>query len=228
VVRTEARWLGGIAAEEFLAQEEALFREARPVVRAALFRDRSISVGVRTEISPELRRLAASHGLPILRRATGGSGLLHLPGDLVWSLLLPRDDPLAGRDFVRAYGRLGAPLVAALRSSGVPASWTPALALSDLFCLFGAHGEVLTADGRALGGAAQHASARVLLHHGVVGATVDRELLGELFSVERALLRDRLGGTAERDSTVDLETVGRSVLTEWERRPEGPRDAQLR
>lgn len=211
----QVRWLGEVRAEEFLAGEEARFGAGSPIAVAGLFADLSLSVGVRTPVPPELQRRAAELGLPIHRRRTGGSGLLHRPGDLVWSVLLPRDDPRAGREFVRAYGRLGGPLVEALQRAGVPASWGPALGLSDRFCLFGPLGEVLLADGRALGGAAQRASARLLLHHGVVGDRVDRPLLAELFRVGPGLLGERLGAVSELAPTASLAEVGRAMLAIW-------------
>src|SRR4029077_10350417 len=82
-------------------------------------------------------------GVPTLRRSTGGAGVLHAPGDLVWSVVLPRDHPAVGRNYARSYRRFGGPIADALAAAGIDAHWAAALDLSETFCLLGARGEVL-------------------------------------------------------------------------------------
>lgn len=115
----------------------------------------------------------------------------------MWSVVLPRGDPLAGRDFASAYARLGRGVVQWLADLGVAAVWSPPLALSKEFCLLGARGNVLTVSGRVLGGAAQHLTSRALLHHGTVGLRVDRPLLARLFDLERSTLEAAVTSLSE-------------------------------
>lgn len=208
-------WLGAVPAAAFLAQDLRRLGEGGPSAAAAVVTDTTISVGVAMRVPEELERSAAALEIPILRRSTGGTGLLHRPGDLLWSVVLPRDDPRVGRDYVRAYGRLGGPIAGALRAAGVPAGWTASPGLSDRFCLFGPRGEVLAAGPRVLGGAAQHLRRGALLHHGVVGHWVDRPLLGRLFGVDERSLSERLGSTEEAGLAGPLEGVGRAMLARW-------------
>jgi len=212
-------WDGPISASEYLARDRQRLSEGRAVTRAGILTDTSVSVGVAVVISPNLTRRCAARGWPIHRRTTGGTGLLHRPGDLLWSVILPAEDARVGRGFVRSYERYGRPIVQALASVGVDARWTPAFGLSDRFCLFGGRGEVLSAGRRALGGAAQHLTRTGLLHHGTVGAGLDREALTELFDVPGALLTERLTAVGECDASVDLAKVGADALKIWAAEP---------
>jgi len=211
----ETEWRGDLTAAEYLADDRARLRAGRPVAAAGRLTDTSISVGVSVRIDPGLTETAARRGWPILRRSSGGTALLHRPGELLWSLVLPRDDPRAGRGFVRAYATLGAPVVAALADAGIAAAWGPALSLSDRFCLFGARGELLRVDGRALGGAAQHLSGAALLHHGTLNVSVDRTAIADLFGVDAGALRDRLTALEELRPTASAERIGRAALLRW-------------
>jgi lipoate-protein ligase A len=219
----EIEWAGRLRAEEYLRGDLERLSAGRPVARAGLVTDTTVSLGIAVRASPTLQALCQERGWPILPRTTGGSGLLHRPGDLLWSVVLPRDDPRVGRGFVRSYGRYGGPMVAALNRAGINAAWVPAFDLSDRYCLFGGRGEVLGVGDRALGGAAQQLTARGLLHHGVVGSDLDRAALARLFEVAPALLAERLTSFRESGGSEDLEAIGRHALDLWASDPEAPR-----
>jgi hypothetical protein len=89
------------------------------------------------------------------------------------------------------------------------------LDLSPIFCLFGPRGSVLTAGGRAIGGAAQHLTSDRLLHHGVVQAGVDRGALAELFDLPEPLLLERVSGVHEFAPQADMRSIGRGLLSVW-------------
>jgi lipoate-protein ligase A len=177
---------GWIDPAENLALDEELLRAGHPAVRVGLLDSRAFSVGVRSAADRAATRRAERLGFPVLRRSSGGSGLLHQVGDVAWALVFPR--ATVGRDFVSAYPRLGAGVVDWLAELGLTSEWSVPFALSDSFCLLGPRGRVLTARGRAIGGAAQHATASALLHHGIVNAHLDRPTLARLFELDRPTL----------------------------------------
>lgn len=191
--------------------DEALLRRGEAAARVGVLADRAVSVGVGVPDRAEFLDRARALGLSIVRRTTGGTGLLHLPGDLAWSVVLPRSDPRVGRDYVRAYARLGRGVVRFLGSEGVPTSWEPSPGLGEGYCLFGSRGSVLTTDGRILGGAAQHLSARALLHHGILARTIDRAALSRVFDLSDSDTRDRLTSLADLGLTSDPRTLARSL-----------------
>lgn len=181
-----------------LRTQEELLRRGEPAVHLAVLSGTVLSVGVGVpEDAPYVRR-ADSLGVPTARRSSGGTGILHLDRDLVWAVVLPRSDPRVGRDFVRAYPRLGAGLVTALAGHGVSASWVPAPGLSAEYCPLGPRGYVLELDGAVVGAAAQHLTGSTLLHHGTLSLSVDRALVAQLFAFPDPSIVERLTGLDEQ------------------------------
>lgn len=192
-----ARVDGILGPEENLRRDEELLSAGAPAVRVAILSEAAVSFGVAQGADPVGAAAARATGVAVVRRRTGGSGLLHLPGDVVWAVVLPRAHPAVGADFPRAYGRLGHGLVRFFADAGLPASWEPAPGVAPAYCLLSPRGQVLTGRGRIFGGAAQHATARALLHHGVLASRQDPVLLERLFGVPPELTRSRLAGLDE-------------------------------
>jgi lipoate-protein ligase A len=172
--------------------DEERLRGGQPVARVAVLSSAALSVGFGQPENSRCITRARELGLPIVRRSTGGLGLWHAPGDIVWSLVLPRTDPRVGRDFPRAYRRLGTGPVQLLQERGVAAKWLPPLGLSTEYCLLSGRGAVLSVDGRAIGGAAQHLTRQALLHHGVLPFRLDPPRLQELFDLPPELVDQSL------------------------------------
>ena len=188
--------VGRASVTEELAQHELLLRQGRPAVRVAVARERTLSYGIAVPSEAPYLRRARAEGIPTAARSTGGSGVLHLEGDLLWAVVLPRSDERVGRDFPKAYARLGRGIVAGLAAAGVDAAWVAAPGLSEDCCPLSSRGEVLVAGGRILGGAAQHATSRALLHHGGISWIVDRPCVDRLFGLPADGPSSRLGGLA--------------------------------
>jgi lipoate-protein ligase A len=181
-------------AADFLREDARALDAGRAAVHAAVLSDLSVSVGVAVRAEAAYVRASRAAGVPVLKRTTGGSGVLHLPGDLVWSVVLPRRDPRVGRDFARAYGRLGRGATRFLASLGLEARWAPAPGLDAGYCVLSERGEVLTVGGRILGGAAQHATGAALLHQGMIARRVERDRLDRLFGLGDPTVVARLAG----------------------------------
>jgi lipoate-protein ligase A len=187
----------GVACAEEFEEDARLLRLGAPAVRVAMLGDSALSYGIGVRDSAEYLRAARAVGVPTVRRSTGGTGVLHGPGDLAWSVVLPRTHPAAGRDFVRAYARLGEGAVRFLSGRGVSAAWTAPPGLSPDFCFLSARGEVLAAGTRVLGGAAQHVTRDALLHQGVLPLHFDRRRIQAVFGIAPAVLTERLVGLRE-------------------------------
>ncbi len=180
-----------------LRAHAALLRRGGPAVHVAVVDRPTVSYGVAVpETAPYLER-ARAEGIPTAPRSSGGTGILHGEGDLVWAVVLPRSDPRVGRDFVHAYGRLGAGVTEVVRQQARSAAWVPAPGLSDEYCPLGPRGFVLESQGRILAAAAQHLSVGALLHHGTLSVRVDRERLGRVFSATDPSALERLGSLDE-------------------------------
>ncbi|MGI0130499.1 MAG: lipoate--protein ligase family protein [Thermoplasmata archaeon] len=182
--------------EEFL-EDERLLRVGEATVRVVTFADETVSYGIGVRPHARYLDLARSMGIPVVRRTSGGTGVLHAPGDLAWSVVLPRTDPRVGRDYVRGYGRLGAGVVRFLDRLGVSAAWVAPPNFSTEYCVLGGRGQVLSVGERVLGGAAQHLSRSALLHQGMLPLSVDRERVARLFRITARVLAERLTGLRE-------------------------------
>jgi lipoate-protein ligase A len=167
------RFEGRRTAAENTESDRALLQAGERAGRVAVLSDRSLSLGVAQSLDTPSARRARERSWAVGQRSTGGTGVLHLPGDIAWAMVLPRDHPAVGRDFVRAYDRLGRGVVEALAPMGAAVSWGPPIHFSADFCLLGPRGRVLSREGRVLGGAALR---------------VDRTALRELFELSDAAL----------------------------------------
>jgi lipoate-protein ligase A len=204
---------GRLDGETNIERDEALLRVGGLAGRVAALRGPLVSLGVGQTLHDPVAVRARGAGIPVVRRHSGGSGLYHVDGDLAWTIVLPRTDARVGRDYTHAYDRLGAPLVGFLREFGLHAAWATPFDLSNSYCLFGGRGRVLTVDGRAVGGAAQHASAHAVLHHGILNLSVDRSRVSELFDIPRQLLNEKLTSLRELGIDLTLEALGRRIAT---------------
>jgi lipoate-protein ligase A len=188
------------------AAHEQLLRAGGPAVHVAVVAARGVSFGVGESPDPSLVDRAKGEGLPVLRRTSGGTGIVHLEGDLVWGIVLPRKHPAVVRGFVREYARLGAGVAELLRRGGRAAAWRPAPGIWDPYCPLGHRGSVLEMDDMIVGAAAQHATSTAVLHHGLLSVRVDRPLVARVFAFPHREWADRLGGTS--DAGVRLDPAG--------------------
>lgn len=201
---------GRRSAVENLTEDDSLLRAAVASVRVAVVRDGYVSIGVSQPDATPAASRARARGIPVVRRPSGGTGVLQIPGDIAWAVVLPRSHPLVGRTYSRAYARLGAPVVEQLARWGVEAEWRPSPGLSEELCLLGSRGESLFAGDAVLGGAAQHLTGRAILHHGLLNVELDRALIGELFQVPPGTLR-AVTGLREHGLTAPSETLAREL-----------------
>ncbi len=183
-------------------------------VRVSVLSESAVSFGVGVPADASYLVRARAAGLPVVRRSSGGTGVLHASGDITWSLVIPRTHPTVGRDFVRAYDRLGTGPVRFLDRQGVRAEWVPPPHLAPEYCVLSDRGQVLSVGPRILGGAAQHLSPTALMHHGMIPLSVDRELVARLFGLSDALLTERLTGLRELGITAPPEELAPQLATE--------------
>jgi lipoyl(octanoyl) transferase len=199
----------GIHCAENVRADESILRRASVGARVAVLDDAAVSVGVGVDPSSAFLARARAMGLPVVRRTSGGTGLLHAPGDLAWTVVLPRRDPRVGRSYVTGYSRLGAGAVRFLETVGIRARWVPSSGTSPDYCTLGRRGYVLVVGDRVLGGAAQHVTRSALLHHGILPRTLDRPLIERVFDLPAEGGVDRLTCLEELG---DSEPAGRGAV----------------
>jgi len=125
---------------------------------------------------------AASMGIGLVRRPTGGSAILHEGPDLelTYSVVGAETDFPGADDLFETYRWIGTALAAGLRTLGVPAAMVPVKPSSShampAFCFARTGSYELEVDGRKLVGSAQRRQGAGFLQHGAVmlGAAFDR------------------------------------------------------
>lgn len=200
-------------AAEF-AEDERTLRAGGPAVRVAVLSERALSYGVGVRDDAGFVARARAEGIPVVRRTSGGTGVLHEAGDLAWSVVLPREHPAVGRDYARAYHRLGAGVVDFLDRRGLHAEWSPAPGVSDDCCVLSGRGRVLTLGPSILGGAAQHLTRTALLHQGMIARGVDRSATARLFALTEPDALSRLAGIEELGVTDSPGRLARELARE--------------
>ena len=153
--------------------------------------------------------LCRARGIPVLRRLTGGTGVVH-QGDLGVSLALPASHPWARGGVTNLYGRFLDILEPALRACGstVERKQDPPRAsrIRSPICFLDQLSDTLLVDGRKAVGCAQTRRRGAVLIHAAVLLDLDANLVAEVFrvppeSVESGLAPAVPGG--------DARTVGR-------------------
>lgn len=143
-------------------------------------------------------------GVEVVRRPTGGQGLLH-GGDLTYAVAMPRPGGAAG-GVDAVYGLLADALIAGLARLGVEAAVARHDGPAGPVCFAGQQGADLRVGDRKLCGSAQVRRDGAVLQHGAI-------LLTRLAFDETDVLRPRPGvppvtRDALRDATITLEELG--------------------
>jgi lipoate-protein ligase A len=147
-----------------------------------------------------------AQGIPVLRRMTGGTGVVH-HRDLGFALFLPDDHPWCG-SVLGLYGRfldvlapvierLGGPLV---RGEG----HAPSRDDRSAICFEDRLADTLIRDGRKVVGCAQARRRGGALIHAAVPLALHAELYAKVFRVERERVAANLGPAATRHSPSEV------------------------
>jgi lipoate-protein ligase A len=151
------------------------------------------------------------HHVPVLRRLTGGTGVVY-SGDLAVSLALPQDHPWA-RGVLGLYGRFLEVLEPALRAAGSRARRVRdakrATRVRSPICFEDHLSDTLLVDGRKVVGCAQTRRGGAVLIHAAILLGLDAALYARVFGVAEERIRDGLAAAVPGG---DWRGIGRDVL----------------
>ena len=190
---------------------------APPALRLYRWHRPALSIGRFQALEDVDAEACARHGVEVVRRPTGGKGLLH-GGDLTYAVALPAPPGEAGRvDAV--YGMLAAGIIAGLDRLGVHAAVAHHGGAAGPVCFAGQQGADLRVGDRKLCGSAQVRRGDVVLQHGSI--LLQRLALDETDLVHpgpdgreaaRARLRRVTVTLAELGGPTDPAIVGAAVV----------------
>ena len=148
---------------------------APPTLRFFGWSPPAISLGYGQRLDARIdTRAAAGMGIGLVRRATGGSAILHEGPDLeiTYSVTAAAGDFDGAGDLLETYCWIGEGLSAGLRALGAPVDMVPVQpsdpAAMPAFCFARTGSFELEADGRKLVGSAQRRQGAAFLQHGAI------------------------------------------------------------
>jgi lipoate-protein ligase A len=149
-------------------------------------------------------------GVPVLRRLSGGTGVVH-SGDLGVSLALPKGHPWAA-EILGLYDRFLAVLLPALTDVGSRVERLPEPARSTRvrspICFFDQLADTLVVDGRKAVGCSQVRRKGGVLIHAAVVLSLDPGLYARVFGVDEPRISENLSSAV---SGVGWETVADAI-----------------
>ncbi len=184
-----------------MAIDEALLRaETRPTVRFYGWEPWCVSLGVQQRLADVDLARASARGLDVVRRPTGGRGIVHGP-EVTYSVVAPAGDSRLAGGLLESYRRISAGLLAGLARLGIRASAARAPRTGSerraQNCFVAISHYEVTVDGRKLIGSAQTRSPRWLLQHGTLLLAYDEGLWERVFP----------GGGRSREAVASLDQL---------------------
>ena len=177
-----------VALDEVLTEEVAAGRRG-PTLRFWNLAGPAVYIGsfqsYRNEVDPEA---AERHGIPVLRRITGGGAMFSEPENAItYSLYVP-GELVSGMSFQDSYAFLDAWVIEALKALGIDAYYAP---LND----------IASAKGKIGGAAQKRLASGGVLHHATMSYDIDAEKMVQVLRIGREKLSDK--GTTSAVKRVD-------------------------
>jgi len=201
-----------------MAVDEALAHSARtgispPVLRLYKWDRPTLSLGYFQKINDEVNlNYCAEHGIPIVRRLTGGRAILHQSDELTYSFTAPFSRPEFASGLKASYLAISGALMIALRSLGIPADMAPPPRTSrpdrNPVCFQSLSLAEAAVDGRKIIGSAQKRWHDGLMQHGSIPMTIDTGLLYNALAFESDEARGNAMAAAEYKMAGLLELNG--------------------
>lgn len=200
-----------------MAIDEVLLRSVEdggaPVLRLYSWSVPTISIGYNQRPTA-----FALSGVPVVRRLTGGRGVLH-DAELTYSVVCPESSPLFSRGINGAYEAVSLAIKDALGRVGISTE----LSTKELgkverekdSCFHSVSRSELMIDGRKIVGSAQRRFKGALLQHGSIMFSVDTGLFKSIFSGVDPLGKGAMA-TIEEFSDISVEELKASLHDSFE------------
>jgi lipoate-protein ligase A len=174
-----------LPAAENMRRDEVLLARAEPALRLYGWAPEAVSLGnSQTEAAIDLEAVRA-YGLEIVKRGTGGGGILHAATEVTYAVVVPVDHPGLPRDLPGSFAFLGRGVLLALRALGLPAEVETVPDLTrDALCYVRQQGTNLVVRGKKISGGAQRRTRAAILQHGTVIVDRDEARLARVFRTD--------------------------------------------
>ncbi len=204
-----------------MARDESLLRrviagESPPCIRFYQWKPPGLSIGRFQSIDNGVdMEMCREHGVEVVRRLTGGEGVLH-DDELTYSIMIPFNHPrFDGRGIIDSYRTISRALVKGLRDIGLESSMagegpTRADPMSGGVCFYTPTVYEVTSGGKKIVGSAQTREKGIILQHGSVPMDWDPDVLLDVTGI-KGPEREQFKGFLLQRATTIKEQLGRRV-----------------
>jgi len=218
---------GPCTGAENMRRDELLLERAVPVLRLYGWAPEAVSLG-NSQTEHDVDAAAVREfGLDIVKRGTGGGGILHNATEVTYAVVVPIDFPGLPRDLPRSFAYLGQGVIVALRRLGLPAELESVADLTrEALCYVRKQGTNVVVHGKKISGGAQRRTRSAVLQHGTIIIDRDEHRLSRVFRTDPATVCARVtslrreGVDASRDVVIEtlLDSFAQ-VFGQLERQP---------
>jgi lipoate-protein ligase A len=223
---------GPCTAADNMQRDELLHARAEPALRLYGWAPEAVSLG-NSQTADDVDLAAVRElGLDLIKRATGGGGILHNAREVTYAVIVPLGHPGLPRDLPGSFAYLGQGVVTALRRLGLPAELESVPDLTrEALCYVRKQGTNVMVRGKKISGGAQRRSRSAVLQHGTVIVDRDELRLARVFRADPELVRARVtsltceGLAVERAALVEAliagftDSLGPLVPAAWPAQP---------
>lgn len=183
---------------ENMRRDEHLLARAQPVLRIYGWSPETVSLGNgQTPADIDLEAVREL-GLDVVKRGTGGGGILHSATEVTYAVVVPHGYPDLPRDLPRSFAFLSQGVVTALRGLGLAAELESVPDLTrDALCYVRKQGTNVVVDGKKISGGAQRRTNHAVLQHGTVIVERDEHRLARVFRTDPATICARVTSLGE-------------------------------
>lgn len=172
-----------------------------PIIRFYEWNPATLSIGYFQKIHKEIDLEAVKrHGLGLVRRPTGGRGVLH-DKELTYSVIVSEDHPYMPATVTEAYRVISTGLLEGFKALGLNAYFSVPSSESEreelkqprsAVCFDAPSWYEMVVEGRKISGSAQTRQKGVIMQHGVLLIDLDTEQLFDVFLYPNERVRRRM------------------------------------
>jgi lipoate-protein ligase A len=152
-------------------------KQSNSTLRIYTWTPPSVTIGYFQKLEVETNeKYCAAHGIDIIRRITGGGAVFH-EHEITYSLIISLSDEKIPEAILDSYTKILFPVIRALQSLGINASHSP---INDI-----------VVEGKKISGSAQTRRRGVLLQHGTILLSMDKDKAFSCLKVPQKKIADK-------------------------------------
>lgn len=166
-----------------ILEESISNKVTEPIVRFYAWSPACVSLGRNQKEEHVNTEYCKAHNIDIVRRVTGGRGLLH-DDEVTYSFVCPCDYLTGGESIIKSYKEISSAIILGFKKLGIELDFGGKKKINNSFdyCMALSTGADLCYEGKKLIGSAQFRKQNYLLQHGSVLFSYKKEVVDTIFN----------------------------------------------